>query len=220
MGCLVALDCSSQLPEATHCHPAPLQHQSLPLAQLLAGPTAALPPAVGVNGLLDCQGTPEEAAAEAAALLQQQPYAALKIKVGRRVDPLADAAAVLAIRQAVGPEVVLRADANRRWTLEQAVQVGAWTVWESLPAALAGLQKRSHCISYSHCVFTMSCGSDQLLTEPAPPLPPPQFGKAAAAAQLQYIEEPVASPSDLPEFHRRTGMAVALDESVDAGERW
>ena len=93
------------------------------LAQLLAGPTAALPPAAGVNGLLDCQGTPEEAAAEAAALLQQQPYAALKIKVGRRADPLADAAAVLAIRQAVGPEVVLRADANRRWALEQAVQV-------------------------------------------------------------------------------------------------
>lgn len=95
----------------------------MPLAQLLAGPAAALPAAVGINGLLDCQGTPEEAAAEAAALLQRQPYTALKIKVGRRADPLADAAAVLAIRQAVGPEVVLRADANRRWTLEQAVQV-------------------------------------------------------------------------------------------------
>lgn len=100
-----------------------LQHQGMALAQLLASPTAALPPAAGINGLLDCQGTPEEAAAEAAALLRQQPYAALKIKVGRRADPLADAAAVLAIRQEVGPEVVLRADANRRWALEQAVQV-------------------------------------------------------------------------------------------------
>lgn len=28
----------------------------------------------------------------------------------------------------------------------------------------------------------------------------------------------MACPSDLPEFHRRTGMAVALDESVDEGE--
>ena len=45
-----------------------------------------------------------------------------------------------------------------------------------------------------------------------------QFGKAAAAAGLRYIEEPVACPSDLPEFHRRTGLAVALDESVDEGE--
>lgn len=120
---------------------------------------------VAVNGLLDCQGSPEAAAAEAAALLQRQPFAALKIKVGRRADPEQDAAAVLAIRQTVGPGVALRADANRRWSLEQAVQ----------------------------------------------------FGKQAAAANLQYIEEPLACTADLPELHRRTGLALALDESVDEG---
>lgn len=58
-----------------------------------------------------------------------------------------------------------------------------------------------------------------LLESRSPSCPPTvQFGKAAAAAELQYCEEPVARPSDLPEFHRRTGMAVALDESVDEGE--
>ena len=44
------------------------------------------------------------------------------VQVGRRQDPLEDAAAVVAIRAAVGPGVRLRADANRLWTLEQALQ--------------------------------------------------------------------------------------------------
>lgn len=50
-------------------------------------------------------------------------YAQPTLQVGRREDPLSDAQAVLAIRQAVGPGVVLRADCNRGWTLEQAVEV-------------------------------------------------------------------------------------------------
>ena len=41
-----------------------------------------------------------------------------------RPDPLSDAAAVLAVREAVGPEVTLRADANGAWTIAQAVQFG------------------------------------------------------------------------------------------------
>ena len=88
------------------------------------------------------------------------------MQVGRRSDPLEDAAAVLAVRRAVGPGVVLRADANRRWTLEQAAQ----------------------------------------------------FGAAAAPAGLQYLEEPVGSClDDGAELYRRTGVPLALDESVDEG---
>lgn len=45
-------------------------------------------------------------------------------QVGRRACPLEDAAVVTAVREAVGPEVTLRADANRAWNLEEAVQVG------------------------------------------------------------------------------------------------
>lgn len=44
-----------------------------------------------------------------------------------------------------------------------------------------------------------------------------QFGAAAAAADLQYVEEPVACTADLPELYRRTGLPLALDESVDEG---
>lgn len=44
-----------------------------------------------------------------------------------------------------------------------------------------------------------------------------QFGRAAAPAELQYLEEPVRSVHDVAEFHRLTGIPVALDESVDEG---
>lgn len=49
---------------------------------------------------------------------------ALKVKVGRRSSPVEDAEALLALRQAIGPGVVLRADANRAWSLQQALQFG------------------------------------------------------------------------------------------------
>lgn len=42
----------------------------------------------------------------------------------RRSDPVDDAAVVLAVRQAVGPSIALHADANRAWTLDQAVAFG------------------------------------------------------------------------------------------------
>ena len=184
---------AAQLSALAACH-------GLTLAQLLAGPAAAALPAVaGVNGLLDCQGTPEQAAAEAAALMAAQPYAALKLKVGRRDDPVADAVAVLAVRQAVGPGVALRADANRRWTLEQAVQVG-------LARGEGILMHTLHSAPFSASPWLRLC-SWRL-----------QFGKGAAAAGLEYVEEPVATPADLAQFHRRTGIPLALDESVDEGE--
>jgi isochorismate synthase/2-succinyl-5-enolpyruvyl-6-hydroxy-3-cyclohexene-1-carboxylate synthase/2-succinyl-6-hydroxy-2,4-cyclohexadiene-1-carboxylate synthase/O-succinylbenzoate synthase len=95
------------------------------------GSCSSLPsrPALGpggaaVNALLDCRGGPAAAAAEAESLVAAG-FTTLKLKVARQADPLADAAAVLAVRQAVGPAVVLRADANQRWSLQEAVQFGA-----------------------------------------------------------------------------------------------
>ncbi len=41
-----------------------------------------------------------------------------------RLHPLEDAAAVLHIREAVGRAVVLRADANQKWSLREALQFG------------------------------------------------------------------------------------------------
>ena len=44
--------------------------------------------------------------------------------MARRGSPAENAEAVLRVRAAVGPAVTLRADANRRWSLEQALQFG------------------------------------------------------------------------------------------------
>ena len=44
--------------------------------------------------------------------------------MGRHRNPLWDAEMLVAIRRAVGPGVALRADANRKWSLNQAVAFG------------------------------------------------------------------------------------------------
>jgi len=88
---------------------------------------------VHLNGLLSCTDGPPAAAATEAAALVAAGYRALKIKVGRRSSPVDDADTVLAVRAAVGPDIVLRADANRAWSLERALAFGR-------RAVAAGLQ--------------------------------------------------------------------------------
>lgn len=46
------------------------------------------------------------------------------MQVARQQDPQQDAAKVIAVREAVGHSIVLRADANRKWSLNQAVAFG------------------------------------------------------------------------------------------------
>ena len=77
----------------------------VPLWQLLGGDDAGATPLYRpVQG-----ATPEEAAAKALERLGQG-YPRLQVKVGD--DPLVDAARVLAVREAVGPEIPIYADAN------------------------------------------------------------------------------------------------------------
>ncbi|XRB14246.1 2-succinyl-5-enolpyruvyl-6-hydroxy-3-cyclohexene-1-carboxylic-acid synthase [Pseudoscourfieldia marina] len=77
-----------------------------------------------VSSLVAGNGTPEEAAAEAQALVAQG-FRCLKLKVARRAGGAkADAAAVCAVRAAVGPDVVLRCDANRGFSAEDARTFG------------------------------------------------------------------------------------------------
>ena len=46
-----------------------------------------------------------------------------------------------------------------------------------------------------------------------------QFCAAAEPAGLQYLEEPVRGLAELVEVQLRTSIPLALDESVDEGER-
>ena len=48
-------------------------------------------------------------------------FSILKVKVGK--DPNCDVKRVLAIREAVGPDVILRVDANQGWTAKEAVRI-------------------------------------------------------------------------------------------------
>lgn len=61
------------------------------------------------------------ALAEAAAARAADGFTTLKVKVG--TDAATDAARVRAVRAAVGPDVVLRLDANQGWTAHEAVSV-------------------------------------------------------------------------------------------------
>ncbi|MEP9384162.1 dipeptide epimerase [Nocardioides sp. KR10-350] len=65
-------------------------------------------------------GEPAELA-EAAAARAAEGFTTLKVKVG--TDAATDAARVLAVRAAAGPDVVLRLDANQGWDAHDAVRV-------------------------------------------------------------------------------------------------
>eukprot|EP00850_Spirogloea_muscicola_P023297 SM000345S12838 [mRNA] locus=s345:73550:85963:+ [translate_table: standard] len=95
--------------------------------QSRGGEGEALEDGVRVCALVSSEGTPAEVAAEAAALVRRG-FCTLKLKVARRASPLEDAAVVAAVREAVDPQVALRADANRKWTLAQ-----AWEFARALP---------------------------------------------------------------------------------------
>ncbi|CAI5534996.1 unnamed protein product [Closterium sp. Naga37s-1] len=76
-------------------------------------------------GLLDgSRGSIPSVSRAAAHLVHSLGFTALKIKVARRASPSEDAAMVLAVREAVGPRIHLRVDANRSWSLPQAVEFG------------------------------------------------------------------------------------------------
>ncbi|MCA3016579.1 MAG: o-succinylbenzoate synthase, partial [Myxococcaceae bacterium] len=85
------------------------RRRGVPVATLLGVPRALVP----VNALID--GRDAAALARAATQAAQQGFKTVKVKVGAR--PVAeDAQRLLAVRQAVGPTVALRIDANGGWS--------------------------------------------------------------------------------------------------------
>ena len=78
------------------------------------------------------------------------------LQVARQGNPLADAAAVAAVRTAVGPSIVLRADANRRWALPEAIAFGRAAAASQLQVCLlaGGMQvilRLPQCAAYGRC---------------------------------------------------------------------
>lgn len=130
---------------------------------------------VQVCALLDPCGLPEEAACAASALVEEGYTTIkikvmlfwrksfflfplefliyknklivifLLVQVARRPDPLQDASIIREVRKRVGDQIELRADANRRWTYEKALQFAS-SVKE---CKLQYIEARATCIFFS-----------------------------------------------------------------------
>ncbi|KAK1315767.1 hypothetical protein QJS10_CPA05g02086 [Acorus calamus] len=81
-------------------------------------------PKVQICALLDSDGTPKQIA-HIIAQLSNAGFKTIKLKVARRTNPDEDAAVIQEIRKEVGYGINLRADANRIWTYEEAIQFGS-----------------------------------------------------------------------------------------------
>ena len=88
-------------------------------------------------------------------------FRTVKIKVGRQAVR-ADAERVCEVHRQLGPDIKLRLDANRAWTIADALD----------------------------------------------------FAKRIAGVPLEYIEEPLQNPAELPAFHEHSRLPVALDETL------
>ena len=88
---------------------------SAPLYQLLGGYRKEL-----VTDITISVNEKEEMVKDSLAAVERG-FSILKVKVGK--DPLGDVERVRAIREAVGPNITLRVDANQGWTPKQAVRI-------------------------------------------------------------------------------------------------
>ncbi len=90
------------------------QHDRVPLTALIGGKPAKL----AVNATI-VSGSPEQAASEAGSVAECG-FSCVKLKVGKNTLE-EDEAVVAAVRQSVGPEVLIRLDANQAWSVDQAI---------------------------------------------------------------------------------------------------
>lgn len=96
----------------------------------------------------------------------EEGYHTLKVKVGVRSQS-EEVATLMRIRQ-IDRDLRVRLDANRAWSLQEAVS----------------------------------------------------FGFRIDPEMIEYIEEPCRNYRDLSEFHRQTGLPIALDESLNSVPNW
>ena len=113
---------------------------------------------LNLNGLLT--GTPAAILTQAKRLMEQD-YRAIKLKVGRQ-SLKEDIRLVENVRNTIGDEVDLRLDANKAWSLSDAIA----------------------------------------------------FGEAVSDYGIEYLEEPLQNPKDIPNLKDADTIPLALDESL------
>lgn len=79
---------------------------------------------IQICALVDSCGTPMDVTLAVVKLVAEG-FTTVKLKVGRRQNPAEDAAVIQKVREIVGYKINIRADANRKWTYEQAIDFGS-----------------------------------------------------------------------------------------------
>uniref|UniRef100_A0A0D3F6X6 Mandelate racemase/muconate lactonizing enzyme C-terminal domain-containing protein n=1 Tax=Oryza barthii TaxID=65489 RepID=A0A0D3F6X6_9ORYZ len=79
---------------------------------------------IQICALVDSCGTPMDVTLAVVKLVAEG-FTTIKLKVGRRENPAEDAAVIQKVREIVGYKINIRADANRKWTYEQAIDFGS-----------------------------------------------------------------------------------------------
>ena len=214
---------------------------SAPLSRmlLLGAARDALFPAttVEINALIgDDVATPEAAAAEAKALVDAG-HRCLKVKVARGSGPAGardDAIRLAAIRAAVGPDVAIRADANRRWSLNDALTFGLQASNINLEYVEEPVADPMADLSAFHCTTGVPVALDESVDEALAATAATAAATAAAAATaLADLMEPtfgvvalVLKPSVLGGFEacaaaaaaaRSRGISSVVTTAFDAG---
>lgn len=88
----------------------------------LLSPAGTVPrTAVEVNAVIGAQTA--EAAVTAAQVFRHNRFNCVKLKVGLAADIQKEVERVAAVREAIGPSMQLRLDANEAWTLEEAIAI-------------------------------------------------------------------------------------------------
>ena len=193
---------------------------------------AATFPAAEMNALVgDAANTPEKAAAEATSLVAAG-HTCLKLKVARgdgAEGARADAARLLAVRRAVGPDVRLRADANRRWSLNDALTFGL----QVADANLEYVEEPVACLedlAAFHCTTGVPVALDESVDDATRRAM--NAGTSVAAATAEFFEPTfgvvalVLKPSVLGGFEpcaaaaaaaRNRGVAAVVSAAFESG---
>jgi L-alanine-DL-glutamate epimerase-like enolase superfamily enzyme len=91
----------------------------------------------------------------------------MRSQVGRNDDPLLDAACLLAVREAVGPSVELRADANRSWSRDAAIAFGRAVQTANLAFVEEPVAKPAADLAAFHAATAIPVALDESLDEGA-----------------------------------------------------
>lgn len=122
--------------------------------------------------------------------------------MARRADPDEDIAAIQAVRRKVGKHIVLRADANRKWTYDAAVKFAS--------------SVKDCCLQYIEVQYKASLFDESIMLSNKA-LYDQIFGISThLSINVVLFQEPIDNEDDIVRFCEETGVPVALDETVNS----